>query len=167
MLNGSKAYFSGPMEFSSVDYRTQPSIELQKMFGIQVFDPALDPKQQWISEIKQAKSDKDYVRMKSIAENFVRKDLGILYQCDMTIAFLPYKMPTVGTHHEIIESWRAMKPTLLVCQEGIENIPVWYFGFIPIEHMFASWNDLYDYLARVESGDAYDNTWYLLKQKST
>jgi hypothetical protein len=89
MLNGSKAYLSGPMEFSNGDYRTQPAIELLKIFGIQVFDPALDPKEQWVPDIKQAKADKDYMRIKSIAERFFRKDLGMLYQCDMTIAFLP------------------------------------------------------------------------------
>jgi hypothetical protein len=166
MLNGSKAYLSGPMEFSNGDYRTQPAIELLKTFGIQVFDPALDPKEQWVPDIKQAKADKDYMRIKSIAERFFRKDLGMLYQCDMTIAFLPYKVPTVGTHHEIIESWRCMKPTLLVCPDGIENIPVWYFGFMPLEHMFSSWDSLYDYLRRVDSGDAYDDTWYILRQKS-
>lgn len=166
MFNGSKAYLSGPMEFSNSDYRTQPTIELLKIFGIQVFDPALDPKEQWAPDVQQAKADKDYMRIKSIAERFFRKDIGMLYKCDMTIAFLPYKVPTVGTHHEIIESWRSMKPTLLVCPDGIENIPVWYFGFMPLEHMFSSWDSLYDYLRRVESGDAYDDTWYLLRQKS-
>lgn len=165
MLAGSSVYLSGPIEFNDLNWRTEPINILENNFGLKIFDPFTDPKQQWLPEISLAKETKNFQRMKEIAEEFVRKDLGMVYKSDILIACLPYKIPTTGTHHEITESWRAMKPTLLVCPTGIENLPVWYFGLFPLNHMFGSWNDLYVYLDRVDKGLEYDDTWYLLKQR--
>lgn len=165
MLAGATVYLSGPIEFNDLNWRTEPVQILESKFGLQIFDPFSDPKQQWLPDISEAKKTKDFEKIKQIAKQFVRKDLGMVYKSDILIACLPYKVPTTGTHHEITESWRAMKPTLLVCPSGIENLPVWYFGLFPIKHMFGSWNDLYSYLDLINKGLEYDDTWYLLKQK--
>ncbi len=166
MLAGATVYLSGPIEFNDLNWRIEPIKILESKFGLKIFDPFTDPKQQWLPDIAEAKKLKNYARMKEIAQEFVRKDLGMVYKSDILIACLPYRVPTTGTHHEITESWRAMKPTLLVCPLGKENLPVWYFGLFPSQHMFGSWNDLYEYLDRVNQGKEYDDTWYLLKQKS-
>ena len=78
-----------------------------------------------------------------------RKDLERVDKTDILAAHLPYKVPTTGTHHEIIVSDNAKKPTLLVCPEGKANVPAWYYGFIDLKYMFGSWDELYHYLREV------------------
>jgi hypothetical protein len=84
-------------------------------------------------------------------------------RADFLIAHLPYKIPTSGSHHEIINSNNAKKPTLLVCPQGRQFIPLWYFGFIPLECMFGCWEDLYAYLQDVDDGKLKENNrWHFI-----
>lgn len=158
-LRGVRGYLSGPIE-NDVDYdwRTEPKKILLEKFGINLFDPFSDPKQQWVSAINDAKKEKDYDRIAAIAKKFVRKDLCVVDRSDIVIAYLPHKVSTTGTVHEIINSVNAKKPTLLVTNMGdITYIPVWYYGFIPTSCMFPDWNSLYEYLDRVDQGMLKDN----------
>jgi nucleoside 2-deoxyribosyltransferase len=66
----------------------------------------------------QARDNKDYDTMAKIAKGFLRKDLSLVDRTDFLIANLPYKVPTTGTTHEIINSVNAKKPTMLVCEQG-------------------------------------------------
>jgi hypothetical protein len=95
--------------------------------------------------------------MTKIAKAFVRKDLAMVDRADFTIAYLPSGVPTTGTHHEIINSNNAKKPTMLVCPQGKEFIPLWYYGFIPHEFMFGSWDGLWEYLCEVNKGKHVHN----------
>jgi hypothetical protein len=122
-----------------------------------MFDPFSDPKQQWLPVLKECRDKKDYDTMSKIAKVFVRKDLAMVDRADLLIAYLPYKVPTTGTHHEIINSNNAKKPTLLVTDDDISYIPLWYYGFIPTEFMFKSWTALYEYLESVNRGEQKHN----------
>ena len=158
-LKGTRIYLSGPIQYdtSGVNWREKPKEVLSSRFGINVFDPYADPKQQWVPMLEKAMAEKDYETMRKIAKCFVRKDLAMVDRADFVIAYLPHKVPTTGTHHEIINSCNAKKPTLLVCPEGKEKVPVWYYGFIPYEVMFGSWDELYDYLEEINQGKHEDN----------
>jgi nucleoside 2-deoxyribosyltransferase len=151
-LFGARAYLSGPIENDSTHYnwRTEPTKVLVERFGINLFDPFADPKQQWVPDLLKAREEKDYETIKKIAKSFVKKDLAMVDRADITIAYLPYGVPTTGTHHEIINSTNAKKPTLLVSNmNDIAYIPLWYYGFIPTEFMFPNWESLYNYLDSV------------------
>ena len=151
-LNNKKAYLSGPIEYDheSLNWRTEPVKILTEKFGIDVFDPFADPKQQWAEKLKEAKITKDFETISNVAHAFVRKDLHQVDLSHLLIAYIPHKTPTTGTVHEIINSNNSKKPTLLVSNTGdISNIPAWYFGFIPIEFIFPNWNSLYEYLEKV------------------
>lgn len=158
-LKGTRLYLSGPIEHDSPghNWRTEPKRILVDQFGIRLFDPFDDPKQQWVPVLKEAKKNKDFATMANVAKTFVRKDLAMVDRADFVISYLPFGVPTTGTHHEIINSNNAKKPTLLVCPQGKENLPVWYFGFIPEEAMFGSWNELYNYLDDVDRGEHKTN----------
>ena len=159
VLEGTKVYLSGPIEYgdSGINWRDEPSRILKEEFKISVFDPFADPKQQWVPALKEARDNKNYAEMTRIAKSFVRKDLALVDRSDFLIAYLPKQIPTTGTHHEIINSVNAKKPTLLVCPQGKENIPLWYYGFIPHEAMFGGWEDLYNYLRDVNARKYLDN----------
>jgi len=162
VLQGKRCYLSGPIEHGTgVNWRELPKQVLVGEFGIDLFDPYSDPKQQWVNSLLQARENKDYETMAKIARAFVRKDLCMVDRSDFIIANLPYPVPTCGTHHEIINSVNAKKPTLLVCEQGKEKIPLWYYGFIQHETMFSSWEDLFTYLRDIEAGKyrGVNNRW--------
>lgn len=155
VLKNKRCYLSGPIENDETpqdNWRTEPKKVLVEEFEIDLFDPFDDPKQQWVNPLIEARSKKDYNMMSEIANKFVRKDLCMVDRSDFIIAQLPYKLATTGTHHEIINSVNAKKPTILVCPQGKEFVPLWYYGFIPHEMMFGSWNELYAYLRQVNEG---------------
>ena len=159
-LRDTRCYLSGPIENDDTlhNWRTKPSTVLRERFEIELFDPFSDPKQQWVPALKEARANGDHDTMVKIAKLFVRKDLCMVDRADFIIAYLPYKVPTTGTTHEIINSNNAKKPTLLVTDcASIAAIPLWYFGFIPTEFMFAGWDALYAYLDEVDKDKHRDN----------
>ena len=152
-LSEKNFYLSGPIEFGEeINWRLSVIDYLVKKFNIKIFDPFSDPKQQWVETIKSYKKEKNFDKLTDVAKQFVRKDLGMVDRCDALIAYVPYKIPTVGTHHEIINANNMKKPVMLVCLQGKENIPVWYFGCLNHNLFFNSWNELYDYLEEVNKG---------------
>jgi hypothetical protein len=162
ILKQKRAYLSGPIEYSQdINWRTKPKQVLVEEFGIDLFDPFCDPKQQWTEELNEARKNQDFETVTKICKLFVRKDLCWVDRSDFIISFLPYKVPTTGTVHEIINSNNAKKPTLLVTDaENVSYIPLWYFGFIPVEFMFAGWESLFSYLREVNSGlHKHNNRW--------
>lgn len=163
-LSEKRFYLSGAIEHgTSLNWRIEPKKTLTTKFGLHIYDPFEDPKQQWTDPLMKAKSIKDFDTMARIAKCFVRKDLCMVDRADGLIAYLPYKVPTTGTIHEIINSNNAKKPTLLVCPDGRENIPLWFYGFIPKEVMFGSWDELYVYLDEVNNGLHKDNNrWHFI-----
>jgi hypothetical protein len=163
-LHGKRCYLSGPIENGSgPNWRDEPKQVLTERFGIDLFDPFADPKQVWAEELYKARSNKDFDTIVRIAKCFVRKDLSMVDRADFLIAYVPYKVPTTGTHHEIINSNNAKKPTLLVCPQGKEFVPLWYYGFIPPECMFGSWEELYAYLDEVDRGrHKTNNRWHFI-----
>jgi len=157
-----RGYMSGPIEHddSGHNWRTEPKRILTEEFGINVFDPFADPKQTLTSELLEARDSRNFETITRIAKGFVRKDLSMVDRADIVFANLPYKVPTCGSHHEIINSNNAKKPTLLVCPQGKQFVPLWYYGFIPHEFMFDSWDYLYEYLREVNAGKhMHNNRW--------
>lgn len=160
-LKNTRCYLSGPIEsanYNEPDWRTQPKKTLFSSFGINVFDPFSDPKQQKAKALYEARERGDIKTIQSIAKPFVRKDLGEVDESKFIIAYVPSKVPTVGTVHEIINSNNAKKPTLLVSStDRVSDIALWYFGFINLEFMFPNWEALYAYLSEVDVGMHKDN----------
>lgn len=158
-LRGKRCYLSGPIEYSDIgiNWRDAPTEILTKRYGIDLFDPFADPKQQWVPTLMKAKEDKNYDEMRRIAKSFVKKDLSMVTHSHLLVAYLPYKVPTTGTHHEIISASDLKKPTLLVCPQGKHNVPLWYYGFIPHNNMFGSFEELYARLDEINNGLHKDN----------
>lgn len=154
-----RGYLSGPIEHddTGLNWRTEPKRILTQEFGINLFDPYEDPKQVHAPALIEARDKRDFDTISKIAKGFVRKDLSIVDRSDIVFSCLPYKVPTCGSHHEIINSNNAKKPTLLVCPQGKQFIPLWYYGFIPHEFMFDGWDYLYEYLREVNRGLHMDN----------
>lgn len=154
-LKNKKVYLAGPMEANcDQSWRSDMKDQLEKLFGMVVFDPNADTKQQWVNDLLMARAIIDFDTIEEIAEGFVQKDLGVIDRQDLLIANLPYKVPTVGTVHEIINAYSNLKkPVILFCEQGKEFIPFWYYGFIDHRYfMFGSREEVYKQLARIDQG---------------
>lgn len=160
-LQGKRVYLSGPIEHGSeANWRIAPKKILIEEFGVELLDPFADEKQKWTTALYEAQKKSDFPTMRKIASGFVRKDLCWVDRCDFLIAYLPYKVPTTGTHHEIINGNNAKKPTLLICPEGKQYVPLWYYGFVgekDDDYMFDSWDELYEYLRQVNNWEHTEN----------
>lgn len=145
-------YLSSPIEFGVDNWRYEFKNNLINKFKINIYDPFLDPKQQWTKQILKARKEKNYDKISSIAKNFVLKDYLMVDKADGLIAYLPYRVPTIGVHYEISRSLNSNKPTFLICPEGKELLPVWYYGIINHKNMFGNFSDFYEYLEKVNNG---------------
>ena len=159
VLKGKRLYLSGPIEFGdhSLNWRIEPKKVLAERYGLEIFDPFEDPKQNKVDELDAACEAEDWDTVEDITEQFVSKDLTLVNQSDLLIAYLPRKVPTTGTVHEIIVSNQNKRPTLLMCPQGKKYIPKWYRGFIKREHTFGSWEEIYAFLDAVVRGDWKDH----------
>jgi nucleoside 2-deoxyribosyltransferase len=157
-LKGTKTYLAGPIEYDvAVDWRTDPIRILKEEFGVNVHDPNADDKQIMAQPLQDALDREDYEKVREIAKNFVKKDLSVVQRMDFIVAYVPQRVPTVGTVHEIVFSDGIKLPTLLVCPQGKKKAGKWYFGIIDHKHIFGSWEDLYTYLREVDRGEHKDN----------
>ena len=158
-LAGKKLYLSGAIQHSSspVNWRDEVKKKLSNQFNLDVFDPYVDPKQQWSPDLVAAQKNRNFEEMARIAKLFVRKDLQVVQKTDILVAYLPKDVRTTGVHHEIINSWSYKNPTLLVSNGHKEYIPLWYYGFIDHEYMFDDFLSLYNYLQEVEDGKHKDD----------
>jgi hypothetical protein len=158
VLQGKRCYISGPIEHDDTkNWRVEPKKVLKNRFGLNIFDPNQDPKQQYVPELNQARDECDFDTMERIARPFVRKDLAMVDRSDVVVACLPYKVCTTGTKDEIKTSWDAHKPTLIVCPQGKQFVPAWYYGYIPHKYFFGGFEQLYDYLQEVVDGKHKDD----------
>lgn len=146
-------YLSSPIEFGVDNWRYEFKNILINKFKINIYDPFLDPKQQWTKQILKARKEKNYDKIALIAKNFVLKDYLMVDKADGLIAYLPYRVPTIGVHYEISRSLNSSKPTFLICPEGKELLPVWYYGIINHKNMFGNFYDFYDYLEKINNGN--------------
>jgi hypothetical protein len=189
-LKNSRCYLSGPIEqdLATNNWREEPTKILTERFSVDLFDPFTDSKQIKTADIKKARTERDMETLRRIGQGFVRKDLAEVDRADFIIARMafedvfyvsdvlrllehPYdssieiqphrrQIPTTGTIHEIINSDLYHKPTLIVCEEGKEFLPVWLIGFVPLRYLFSSWQECYNYLEEVDNGvHTQDDRW--------
>ena len=161
-LKGKRVYLAGPMQYDcDQTWRKMMSERLTADFGLVVFDPNADAKQQWVEDLVKAQAVKDYDTIERVAEGFVQKDLGVVDRQDFIIANLPYKVPTVGTIHEIINAYSNLqKPVLLFCEKGKQFISFWLYGVIDHRYfMFNNPYEIYNYLDKVDQGLIEHRRW--------
>ena len=157
-LKKAKCYLSGPIEFDSgPNWRISVKMNLKQRFKIEIVDPNADPKQGDVVKMVAARDKGDKKAIQKIMKTFVRKDLCCVDRADFLIVNLPHGVATAGTHCELNQSNDRKKPTLLVCEKGACWNPFWYFGYIPLEYIFGSWEELYQYLEKVDAGECMDD----------
>jgi len=114
------------------------------------------------------KKEKNFSELANIMRKIRNVDLRFCDISDAIICYLPLGASVFGTVEELITSNRQKKPLLLVCNEGIENIPDWAFSLGDINTMFGSFDDLKSYLTLVDESPSIEglcsSRWLFLDQ---
>ena len=93
----------------------------------------------------------------------VRQDLRCVDIVDFVVVYMPPGVHSTGTIHELIQADIERKPTLVVC-EDLTQLADWFFGIIPLQYMFESFEGLLEYLYLVDRGYIQDDPrWQFLE----
>jgi hypothetical protein len=92
-------------------------------------------------------------------------DLRLADLCDFSIVHLDKSIYSTGTHEEIALLNRRKVPILVHMEQGKTALPDWYWGTLPHQHVFSTWDELIAYIRHVASDplpiDTY-NRWRFL-----
>ncbi len=160
-LNHLRCYFAHPIEFANklennnIELHTKQIVEYLTKKNVEAIEPekviALGINE--VENREQLFNDHNFKEIRRQMKIIVRKDLRSVDISDFIIAYLPKGVRTTGTIHEIIQCDAQRKPTLIICPDGIQHIPAWLFGIIPLRYMFGSINDLFQYLYSIDQSD--------------
>lgn len=92
-------------------------------------------------------------------------DLRLADLCDFAVVHLDKNVYSTGTHEEIALLNRRKVPILVHMEQGKAALPDWYWGTLPHQHVFSTWDELSAYVRHVASDpppiDTY-NRWRFL-----
>lgn len=161
-LLGQIAYLAGPIDSDpnrGTEYRKEVTPILRK-YGIGILSP-LDkstvfcPHLNEDSELHKIRNEflknKDYDNYSSIMKEIVRVDLSMVDGAHFIVCYINKDIHMCGTYHEIVVASMQRKPCLIVCKQGMENIPPWLWGVFPYEFFFSSFKEMDEYLSKIDN----------------
>jgi nucleoside 2-deoxyribosyltransferase len=167
-LKGKSVYLAGAMQCapnSGIQWRQDITPRL-KEFGITVYDPTHK-----VSSIaEEIGENKDIFRKLILAEKWkdlketfkpvAKWDLRRVDLSDFIIVNYAPTYPSTGTWHEMVVCQYQNKPTLLVYnKKDLQHFNPWVSVLVRPEHLFSSWELLFEYLAKVNAGEIDRDTW--------
>lgn len=138
-----------------------------KSKGVVVLDPCNKPKttlgnvadeseEAW-EKLRESKGLGDFLELSKSMRAIRNVDLRLTDKSDFFIVYWDKRLHPVGTVNEIAIAVQQKKPVLMMCEEGIRDLQNWFFGAIPKELFFNSWNDLKEYLRHVDEDENVDH----------
>lgn len=114
------------------------------------------------------KSNAKYDELSKIMKTIRSVDLRLVDISDFLIVNLDLDVHPCGTLEEIFWANRQKKPILIHMEQGKNNAPDWLFGTIPHQMIFDTWQDLQDYLLRVDNQKDINtfNRWYFMENNN-
>jgi hypothetical protein len=148
------------MEFLSdfgADWRKKIRNDLESL-GIVFLDPTDKPidvldEPTLLANIKRARETGDYDSIASDVKLIRHLDLRMVDISDMLIVNLDLTVPTCGTWEEVFTANKSKKPVLIRMVQGKAATPAWLFGAVPHQMIFSTWEEIYDHLYKVDSGE--------------
>lgn len=171
-LSGLRVYIGGPIQWEK-DLNSKNNVFFDRAHlsefllnkNVKIFNPR-KIEFKGVSELQDRKylfDNNQFQEIRRQMKIIVRKDLRCIDISDFGIFYLPKDVKTVGTIHEIIESDRQKKPTIIICPEGKKYIPAWIFGIVPLNYMFESLDELINYLNLIDTKEEVeDDRWQFI-----
>lgn len=167
-LNGKACYLAGAMQNaqnSGIQWRLDITPKLES-FGLEVYDPT--HKMSSIAEEIGENKDKfrslilneQWVELKEEFKPVAKWDLRRVDLSDFIIInYIPYTA-SVGTWQELTICSSQNKPILLKYnKEDLQQFNPWISVLTRPEHLFSSWDLLFQYLEKVNEGHGDRDTW--------
>lgn len=175
-LFGHRVYLAGAMDRVSDRGRGwRDSITpMLKALGLSIINPLNKPTETGLENKETAKyksklkANKNYDELSRIMKEIRAVDLRMVDISDFLIVNLDIATHPCGTYEEIFWANRQKKPILIKMMQGKEHTPDWIFGTVPHKFIFDSWNDMFYYIKRINTGmDAETlNRWCFLNYES-
>ena len=159
-LKHTVCYLCGAMDRvadGGVTWRKAITPELNKL-GVGVLDPCDKPTtfaredEGFRDRIESLKADGDYDSVKEAMSEIAAVDLRMIDIAHFVVMHLDVSSHLCGSYNEAFVAIQQKKPLLVVCEQGVNSMPNWMFGVMPVEHMFNSWEELISYLGDVNTG---------------
>lgn len=158
-LNGMRCYLSGSMDESldrGADWRKEITPKLHT-FGVGVFDPCDKPSQhqedaEFSSKINQLKKEGRYDEAKVLLKQIAGDDFRMVHESSFIILYVDKEVFIFGTPMETAWAVLERKPVLTIVKQGKSNVPNFLLALIPHQMIFSSFNEMFEYLERVDDG---------------
>lgn len=136
--------------------------------GIVVFNPIKKPSTVGIEDFathqfkKKLKLEKQYDELAQLMKTIRSVDLRLVDISDFLIVNLDLDVHPCGTYEEIFLANRQKKPILIHMVQGKQECPDWLFGTVPHQMIFSSWEEIKEYLIKINNIADIDtyNRWY-------
>lgn len=158
-----RCYLSGPIDNATdlgVGWRLKAQQELTSLdiITLNPCDKAVlvdTPHEDWENhELRHTlKQQGDFDAMSHIMRQIRCFDLRMADLCDFAIAHLDLNVYSTGTHEEITTMNRRKIPILTHVEQGKASLPDWYFGMLPQQMIFDTWEELFDYVRHIAFTD--------------
>ena len=167
-LKDKSVYLCGPLHACSNDGKDWRQFITPRLstYGIKVEDPtkrAING----VGEVGQDKlvfqqliKEKKFEEAKEKFWPLCRADLRSVDKADFLILNYDTLLPTVGTWNEVTCAVGQKKPVLLKYDENqLDTFNIWVLTFIKTGCAFANWNEMFDYLDKVDQGIFNTSYW--------
>jgi nucleoside 2-deoxyribosyltransferase len=175
-LKGATCYVAGGIQYIpdlGVDWRTKAELELRKL-GVGVFNP-MDKAIEFANEdrhtqnhlsnlIKEVKLSNDEIRKSEIYNEIaqimraiVRADLRMVDLCSFLLVCIDPTRHTAGTYAEMTQALLQRKPVICFCEQGIESIPLWWWGHSDPRMFFPSLNGALEYIRHIHQDEIIEH----------
>lgn len=169
-LRNKACYLAGAMQAckdNGIGWRAEVVPKLENL-GLTVFDPT-NKVLHSASEIGENKNhfrslilQEKWMELKKAFEPVMRYDLRCVDKSDFLVIAYEPKFHTVGTIHELVTANIQRKPILLKYNRNDLNLfNPWIPVLVKPEHLFATWDAMFNYLKSVDSGNIDMHMWTL------
>lgn len=158
-LKNQRVYLAGAMDRvpdRGVGWRSDITPFLEEM-GLRVFNPLNKPTEvgkedeNYHINKKILKSQEKYEELSDIMKSIRSVDLRLVDISDFLVVNLDLATHPSGTYEEIFLANRSKKPIVIRVEQGKIETPDWLFGTIPHQMIFSTWNEVKEYLSKINS----------------
>ena len=169
-LKGKVAYLCGALKAhpnSGIQWRNHITPHLEKL-DIDILNPCSKTDSQ-AHEIGKQKAafrkiikQENWGKIKEVFWPVVRYDLRCIDKCDFVVFNYQPNIPTIGSIHELVVANFEKKPILLKYEKkDLDTFNPWITTLVKTEHFFSEWNDMIQYLQKVNDGTLDSSYWVL------
>jgi nucleoside 2-deoxyribosyltransferase len=174
-LKGAVGYLSGGMEYAKncgVLWRRR-FVEMCHRAHLQIdfIDPTNKPGGQdmKIGECQEIQNtlqrNGEFEKLKEYVSKYRHHDLRFVDLSDFLVALIDPTIPQWGTSNEIYVAEEQHKPTFLICEGGLYNLPRWLFDVVPLDCVFDSLESVIERLVALNEGqEELCDDWVLVRK---